>query len=88
MLTIGKDKTFIQCELFEETIRLKPNHLIVLTHEDGTAKWYVLGEPIHDENKWIVPLQVVEEADEAEARRTGYIAHFVVGKDARLLSES
>src|SRR2546428_922604 len=74
LLTNEAGERAIQCNLFEETIRFTPNHLIVLTHEDGGVKWYVLGEAIQCDNDWIVPLQIEDEAGEAEARRVGYIA--------------
>lgn len=74
----------IQCDVFEETIRFKPNHLITLTHQAGTFNYYVLGEAVRRENDWIVPLQVIAEDDEPEARRTGTIGHFVEGRDGGL----
>lgn len=87
LVTTDTGDKLIECDIFDETIRLKPHHLIVLTHTEGTANWYVIGEPVHHKGKWLVPLQLVEEADEPEARRTGHIAHFITGKDAEL-SES
>ncbi|HBB95218.1 MAG TPA: hypothetical protein DC054_07485 [Blastocatellia bacterium] len=84
ILTNDSGEKAIQCDVFEETVRLKPHHLITLTRQDGTAKYYVIGEAVQRDADWIVPLQVVAEADEAEARRTGTIAHFVEGKDGGL----
>ena len=74
----------IQCDVFEETVRFKPNHVITLTHQAGSFNFYVIGEAVQRDRDWIVPLQVVAEADEADARRTGTIGHFVEGKDGGL----
>jgi hypothetical protein len=87
LVTTESGDKAIQCDLFDETVRLKPHHLIVLTHQDGTANWYVIGPPENHKNKWFVPLQMVEPANEPEARATGHIAHFITGNDANL-SES
>jgi hypothetical protein len=84
LLTNESGEKAIQCDLFEETVRFTPNHLITLTHQDGTANYYVIGEAVRRENDWIVPLQIVAEADEAEARRTGTIGYFVEGGDGAL----
>ena len=78
------DERAIQCDVFEETVRFKPNHFITLTHQEGSFNYYVIGEATRRDHDWIVPLHVVSEADEAEARRTGTIAHFVEGGDGRL----
>jgi hypothetical protein len=84
LLTSDTGEKAIQCDLFEETVRFTPNHLITLTHQVGTFNYYVIGEAVRRDTDWIVPLQVVAEADEAEARRTGTIAHFVEGRDGGL----
>jgi hypothetical protein len=83
LLTSDKGERAIQCDLFEETLPLKTNHLITIT-DDAGVKWYVLGESIQREDKWVVPLQIVDEADEAEARRTGTVGTFVVGDNGAL----
>jgi len=84
IVTSDSGEKAIQCDVFEETISLKPHHLITLTHQGGTFNYYVIGEAVQRDSDWIVPLQVVTEADEAEARRTGTIAHFVEGPDGGL----
>jgi len=84
LLTSDTGEKAIQCDLFEETGRLIPNHLITLTHQDGTFNYYVIGEAVRRDNDWIVPLRVVPPEGEAEARRTGTIGHFVEGKDGGL----
>jgi hypothetical protein len=84
LLTDEQGERAIRVDLFEETVRFTPSNFITLTHPDGTFNYYVLGEAIQHENSWIVPLYVVPEADEADARRTGTIAHFAEGKDGEL----
>lgn len=84
ILTGDKGEKAIRLDLFDETVRFKPSHLITLTHQDGTFNYYLIGEPVRRDNDWIVPLQVIAEDDEAEARRTRTIGHFVESKDGGL----
>jgi hypothetical protein len=83
LLTNETGEKAIQCDFFADTIELKPHHLVTITDEDGT-RWYVLGEAIQRENDWLVPLAVVAEDEEAEARRTGTIKTFHVTGDGAL----
>jgi hypothetical protein len=84
LVTDGSGEKALQCDVFEETIRFKPHHLITITHQIGTFSYYVIGEAVQRDSDWIVPLQLVPEAGEAEARRTGTIGNFVEGKDGGL----
>ena len=84
ILTSDSGEKALQCDVFEEATRLEPDKVITLTHQDGTFNYYVIGEAVRRDNDWIVPLQIVSEADEAEARRVGTIAHFVEGRDGGL----
>ena len=84
ILTSDSGEKALQCDVFDEVTRLEPNHFITLTHQDGTFNFYVIGEAVRRDHDWIVPLQIVAEADEAEARRVGTIAHFAEGRDGSL----
>lgn len=79
MLTIGKDRSFIHCELFAEAMSLTPDYLVtVLTSESG-VHWYVLGKAIRQKDGWIVPLQLVD-----HPQGKGTIRDFVVREDGTL----
>jgi len=84
LLTNENGEKVIQCDLFADAAALTPNHLVTIFDEDGGVKWYVLGGAIQAENGWIVPIQVVDEEHEAEARRTGTIRDFVAGPNGGL----
>ena len=84
ILTSDSGEKALQCDVFEEAARLEPDHFITLTHQDGTFNYYVIGEAVRRDHDWIVPLQIVAEADEAEARQVGTIAHFAEGRDGSL----
>jgi hypothetical protein len=84
ILTSDSGEKALQCDVFEEAARLEPHGLITLTHQDGTFNYYVIGEAVRRDHDWIVPLQIVAEADEAEARRVGTVAHFAERRDGSL----
>jgi len=84
ILTSDSGEKALQCDVFEEATRLEPDGLITITHRDGTFNYYVIGEAVQRDNDWIVPLQIVAEADEAEARRVGTIAHVAEGREGGL----
>ena len=84
ILTSDFGEKAFQCDVFEETIPLEPNRFMTLTHPDGTFNYYLIAEAVQRDRDWIVPLQLVAEADEAEARRAGTIAHFAEGRDGGL----
>ena len=76
VLTNYEGEKAIYVDQFEETVRLTPRYPISVTHLDGTINFYLLGEARQYGGGLIVPLQPVPEAEEAEARRIGTIAHF------------
>ena len=84
IVTSDSGEKALQCDVFEEATRFEPDGVITITHQDGTFNYYVIGEAVRRDNDWIVPLQIVAEADEAEARRVGTIAHFAVGRHGSL----
>ncbi|HXI22995.1 MAG TPA: hypothetical protein VNG71_03895 [Pyrinomonadaceae bacterium] len=84
VLTSDSGEKALQCDVFEEARRLEPDQFMTLTHQDGTFNYYVIGKAEQRDNDWIVPLQIVAEADEAEARRVGTVAHFAEGRDGSL----
>lgn len=83
MLTIDKNKTSIHSDNFDEVQSLKPKHLVII-ESSGTSGWYRLEDAIGDETGWIIPMRLVNEAGEAEARKTGSIRDFVVREDGSL----
>ena len=84
MLTIDINKTSIHSDDFDEVQSLKPKHLVIIEANDTGTRWYQFEEPIRDETGWVIPLSLISQAGEEEARRTGSIRTITVRCDGSL----